>query len=654
MLKNILKMEQRTSLASAYEFSVGSANWNNWSVDKAVKHGFTASGWVYAAVSKIAKTASSVPWVVYNKDGEAQWEHPLSKLFAIPNPVFSGQDNMELIISWLELTGRAYLHRVRVGSQTRELWPVSPDRLEPVAGTGTTDLISSYKLDKKTAGAPKVEDVVYFRFFDPSNPIGGIGPLQAAAKAVDIDVEQQEWNKAAMENRGVLDGVFTIKQPLDPKQADTLWERIKERYTGKRNSRVPALFNGDVGYTRTAMTPVEADFQESRRWNRDEILAILGVPAILVGAMEQTTYNNYESSLKILWKNTNIPLLDDVKDTFNHAFRDELKEGEWIGYDLSGVSALRDDEDAKARTALSFWRMGVPVSELNEKYDLGLTAYPKWDQPWGGRTVGVGNAQDAQAAQDPLTNSAPRPRLREFRNIDAELAKRDAVSDGEMKSAFAAILDSEQKKLFAHLDAHGSVDASLKDGIKPLIEAGASEWTDAIDKFARKNVAEFAGQIVEGRDAKTQTLSDYIAAAIKQYIDDEKFVLLEVTGILETTIDAILLHVESGVSNGSSMATVQQAIIDSGIFDEARALRIARTEAGSAQSIGQLAAGTAAGATKKTWTTAGFGVRDLHQARAGVAVPIDGTWDNGIRFPLDPMAPAADRINCRCSMTFSL
>ena len=54
---------------------------------------------------------------------------------------------MELIISWLELTGRAYLHRVRVGSQTRELWPVSPDRLEAVAGSGATELIGSYKLD---------------------------------------------------------------------------------------------------------------------------------------------------------------------------------------------------------------------------------------------------------------------------------------------------------------------------------------------------------------------------------------------------------------------------------------------------------------------------------------------------------------------------
>lgn len=652
MLKKILHLEKRNSLASSYEFTVGSANWSNWTLVKSVKEGYVASGWAYAAISKIAQTCSSVPWVVYNKDGEAQWEHPISKLLANPNPVFSGNDNMELIVSWLELTGRAYLHRVKVGGSTKELWPVSPDRLEPIAASGTTELIGGYKLDNKTAGAPPAEEIIYFRFFDPSDPIGGIGPLQAAAKAVDIDVEQQEWNKAAMQNRGVVDGVFTIKQPLEPKQAETVWEKLKERYTGKRNARVPALINGDAAYTRTAMTPVEADFLATRKWNRDEILAILGVPAILVGAMEATTYNNYESSLKILWKNTNIPILDGVKDTLNHAFKDELQDGYWIGYDLSGVAALRDDEDSKANTAYKYWRMGVPVSVLNEKYELGIAEYDKWDQPWGGRTQGAGNTPSAE--DDPPQQNSTRPRLREYRNIDAELARRDAIAEGELKSAYLDILQAEQKKLFAVMDAHGIVDDALRESAKLVIQGGADTWTAAIDERMRKMLAEFAGQVIDVRDAKTQSLDDMIKAAIKQYIEDEKFVLLEVTGILETTIDAILLHIDSGITNGSSMSAIQQAIIDSGVFDEARALRIARTEAGSAQSIGQLTAARAAGAGTKTWTTAGFGVRDLHQARDGVSVPIEGTWDNGVRFPLDPKAPPEDRINCRCAMIFGI
>lgn len=637
--------EQRSNLASAYEMSVGAATWGNWDVKKAVKEGYVASGWVYIAISKIAKTAASVPWVVFNADGEAQWEHPLSRVLAKPNPSFSRQDLMELVVSWLNLTGKAYLHKVIVRGRTSELWPVSPDRVEPVASKDPVKLIDRFKIDGKNSAHFTPETAIYLRFFDPSDPLGGIGPLQAAAKAVDIDVEQQHWNKAAMENRGVVDGIFTIKQSMSEAQSNSLWEKIKERYLGRRNARVPALFNGDVVYQRTALTQVETDFQASRRWNRDEILSILGVPAVLVGALEASTYNNYQSSLQIFWTSTIIPLLDDIKDTLNHSLAGELQDGYWIGYDLSDVSALRENEDSKAKTASTLWEMGVPVSVLNEKYDLGVAEFEGWDKPWGGQAPKVGDVTKIQNSN---------VRLREYRNVDAEIAKRDEISDGEVSSIYEKILDSEKKKLFAYFDAHGAVDASLVDGIKPLIEEGGDEWESAIDAVMRKYITEFAGMVVDVRDRRSQTLAEFIESAIKKYISDEKFVLLEKTNILKTTIDAILLHVESAIKNGSSMSAVQQAIIDSGIFEPSRALRIARTEVGAAQSIGQITAGTAAGATKKTWVTSSFGVRDLHQMRNGVTVPINGTWDNGIRFPLDPLAPAADRINCRCSMTFSV
>jgi len=68
--------------------------------------------------------------------------------------------------------------------------------------------------------------------------------------------------------------------------------------------------------------------------------------------------------------------------------------------------------------------------------------------------------------------------------------------------------------------------------------------------------------------------------------------------------------------------------------------------------------GIEAGATKKTWVTSGFEVRDTHAARSGETVGIDERFSAqigsiGPRFPGDPDVDVADRVNCRCALTFS-
>ena len=104
------------------------------------------------------------------------------------------------------------------------------------------------------------------------------------------------------------------------------------------------------------------------------------------------------------------------------------------------------------------------------------------------------------------------------------------------------------------------------------------------------------------------------------------------------------------------MQELKTAIEDTGIFSPARALRIARTEVGTASSIGQLAAGAAAGAQYKKWHDSGFEVRDDHQQRNLEVVKLDDKFmtidGSSPRFPADYLASAKDRINCRCSMTF--
>src|SRR5690554_4599485 len=94
--------------------------WNKWDAEKAVREGFQASPWVYAAIKRRADAVASVPWEVQIRKGDGTWEqapesHPLAKLLARPNPEMSLAELVELTQIHLDLAGNAFWHKAKVG-----------------------------------------------------------------------------------------------------------------------------------------------------------------------------------------------------------------------------------------------------------------------------------------------------------------------------------------------------------------------------------------------------------------------------------------------------------------------------------------------------------------------------------------------------------
>ncbi len=131
------------AIADNYLASTGSPVWSEMTIANAVKNGYKINSWVYRAVRMIAVSGSSVPWIVQTND-EPNENHPLSKLFEHPNPRISRQTMMELLISWMQLCGNAYLVPVKSRGNTTELWPCSPDRLRPVPSNDPTEWVKGY------------------------------------------------------------------------------------------------------------------------------------------------------------------------------------------------------------------------------------------------------------------------------------------------------------------------------------------------------------------------------------------------------------------------------------------------------------------------------------------------------------------------------
>jgi len=345
--------KRNLAVADMYITSTGQPIYNTFSIESAVKDGYKASPTVYRAVFLITKAAASVPWVVFDDNNEPMPDHYLSQMLKYPNPHISKQDMFELVVSWLLLTGNSYLKKVKTGKKTAELWPISPDRMGAIPSKDIEEWFKGYSLDRSGRIDYEPEEIIHMKFFNPANPLMGIGPLEAVSKTVDVDVDQQNWNKSAMQNRGVLDGIIAVDREFSSQdEADAATERLNDTWSGPKNARRLRMLGSNAKYLRTAATPIEMDFSVSRKQNRDEIYIAFGVPPQYAGAQESSTYNNYQASEIIFWVGTVLPLLDDIADTLTFSFRDELLPGHKIKYNKMSIQALHDIVEDKCKAAL--------------------------------------------------------------------------------------------------------------------------------------------------------------------------------------------------------------------------------------------------------------------------------------------------------------
>jgi uncharacterized protein with gpF-like domain len=203
---------------------------------------------------------------------------------------------------------------------------------------------------------------------------------------------------------------------------------------------------------------------------------------------------------------------------------------------------------------------------------------------------------------------------------------------------FETILDDQRAMIFKSLEAG---DGQSIEGMIALFD---DDLEEAITETYLMAGIELGKRIVvEKREAE-----DPLANAILEEMD----ILREKSLIQDSTVEQINNQLQEGIKGGWNIADLQQSIYDAGIFDPVRALRIARTITGAGGSQGQWLAGLLVGATHKVWRTAGdSNVRERHQAMEGQEVEINERFSNGGRYPCDPLLSAADRINCRCSMS---
>ena len=353
-----------------FTFARGFPQFQKWDTETAIEEGLKASSIFYSCARLRADAISQVPWVVKRRQGNELVEvenTPLHRLIERPNDDFSWGEMMEQLSYHLDLAGNSYWSILRAGNEgaPRQLWPLLPQAIKIFPGRER--LIDRYRYEYRGAKQDIAwNDMIHVKTTNPGDFLFGMPTIQAAGRAVDIDREAHAWQYNSLHNRGVSDYAIIIDPATPPDQIERLKEIHRDRNGGSGNARSPLLSTRDIKPMN--QSAVEMDFVNSRTKVWEEICSAMGVPLPMIGILENATLANIETSRKIFWLDSIVPMLRRIQSQLNLQLASEF--GLELHYDLSNVEALREDYSEKLVAAEKLFRMGVPFNRINEVLEL--------------------------------------------------------------------------------------------------------------------------------------------------------------------------------------------------------------------------------------------------------------------------------------------
>jgi HK97 family phage portal protein len=635
----------------------GVAVYSDLTIRRATRDGYKLSLYVYRAVRTIVQSASGIPWIVLDKDGEEIPNHPFTEAWSKPNPFFSGQDNMEYLTAHLKLVGNAIIQPIMVGGKPKEFWVCMPDLIHPVPSKDPAKWIDGYQVTEaggsQRAQLAPPETFIHFMQFNPGDPYWGIGDLQAAARTVDTDNEMQDTQKVSMQNRGTPDGVFVSDVAMTTEQWEEGQRQVKEKYLSKKSRREPWILGAGYKWYQMSLTPVEMDFINSRLRNADDIATAFGLDPWWLGDRRQSTYNNLIEAKKALYELVTIPLLDDIKATLNLKIAPLYGDNITITYDLSAVTALREDFGQKVDQAGKMFAMGVPISQANQVLKLGLQEFPGWENsylPFSLNPVGVAQPAEAPIKSTKMLNMNEEQKAKHWQRIDTRRSSWYPIAEKKFK----AVYDSQTSAVMKAVE--GKEPSLMSSAATQAIKALTPKWEKVLtavnvavaEDFGKETLSTLkpkSAPITGERKVMTMDspsmqswLTNHIATSIKSIIDTE---IVGVKGIIE-----------KGIADGLGSRDIYSLLTP--YFDEGekwKAMRISRTEVGAAAGQGQREAAAQSGyVTKKQWiATMDDRVRDAHANINGEVKGFNDLYSNGLMNPGDTSGDPAEFINCRCA-----
>jgi len=354
-------------------FSQGRPRWTPRDYHALAREGYAKNPIAFRSVRMIAEAAANVPLLLYEGAREHD-EHPLLKLLSRPNPRQTGADLIEQLAGYLLVAGNAYLERVSVLDEVRELHALRPDRMKVIPGAEGWAEAYEYSAGGTSVRFAMNEQpapILHLTLFNPLDDHYGMSPLEAAQASLDVHNAASAWNKALLDNAARPSGALVYSAAggnLSDEQFERLKNELESHYQGAANAGRPLLLEGGLDWKGLSLSPKDMDFVEAKHIAAREIALSFGVPPMLLGIPGDNTYSNYAEANRAFYRQTVVPLVTRIASALGHWLGESFSGNLRLALDLDEVPALSIEREA-------LWKRVGEASFLSDDEKRAATGY---------------------------------------------------------------------------------------------------------------------------------------------------------------------------------------------------------------------------------------------------------------------------------------
>lgn len=336
---------------------------------------------VYAVVSRLATTAAMIPYNAVDINGEEPLE--TDKILSIEKQLTF--QTKEMIHMNLLISGEVFLWKKRI-----ELGPnagtIKLFNLNPSAVTIKISSVFPYEITgyifTDNLGSGQIEipatDMVYIKLENPTidqeGIARGLSPIKVLSYRLTRMQAEMDISVAQLQNGG-LPGILYDENPtFSPEIANIHKENFARYLNNTANKNAPYFMGGKVGYISIGSSLADLDLAQLADLDFDKICNVYSVSSTWFNNHSAATESNVKEMIKQVYTNAVLPNVMRVQDAINTQLVPDLGTTSKIVYDLSDITELQADIQAKANSYSA-----MPVIIPNEVRE-GL-GYAKIDDP---------------------------------------------------------------------------------------------------------------------------------------------------------------------------------------------------------------------------------------------------------------------------------
>ena len=301
---------------------------------------------VFSCINIKANALCVIPLKTYIYTKKGKEDYFSSKLYNIlryePNPNLTASLYKKMISQDLDLRGNHYSQIIRNGlGEVSKLYPLVADKM----------LVSFAKNGKKvyTYEGKILPNHQVLHIYDIPNAQGlkGLSRIEYAKESLQFAKNSGKYGNEIFKNATAPSGAFEMSGELGDEAYKRLKKDLNEKYAGLKNAGTPLLLEGGLTFKPLSLKNSDAEWLESRRFNREEVASIFGVPVAMLNDASNTAYGNLEQKYLEFYSGTILPLTTIIEEQMRQSLL-KPDEKKFVNFKFKYNAMLRVDTKTRA------------------------------------------------------------------------------------------------------------------------------------------------------------------------------------------------------------------------------------------------------------------------------------------------------------------